>query len=251
MMGLSLPNELEDGAGTPLILLHGWLGSRESWQQVRDHLDVDNPLLVYDQRCHGDAPCQGFDFGDLADDLHALVQGHGLDDPVLVGHSMGGMVALTYAARHGAPAGLLLLGTSAATPDPELESPAFYLDRFGEMDRRAWAERITDNYIDGRGPLWEETVEQLVAADDEAVVSGLRAMVDYDVRGELDAVDVPARVVGGHRDRAIPPHQVEELADLLDCPFDMIESAHLMLQEVPGMVADTIDAFAGETANQS
>ncbi|MFB6265572.1 MAG: alpha/beta fold hydrolase, partial [Candidatus Nanohaloarchaea archaeon] len=157
-----------DGVGVPVVFLHGWLGSIDSWKQVRKELDIPNPLLFYDQRCHGGSPCEEFDFDDLAQDLHALVEVHGFEDPVLVAHSMGGMVALTYAVNHDNLGGLLLFGTCASTPEPGLESPKFYLDNFHEMDRRQWSEMIADNYLGDRDVgLREGTVKELMAADEE------------------------------------------------------------------------------------
>ncbi len=247
MNAADLATQSEPGTGTPIVFLHGWLGSKESWRQVRRDLDIDNPLLFYDHRCHGESPCAEFDFDDLADDLHTLIAQHGFEDPVLVGHSMGGMVALTYAVRYDTLGGLVLLGTCASTPEPEVKRPQFYLDNFHEMEREEWAEMIAENYLgQGAGPLWEETVQELVAADDEPVISGLEAMVEYDVRDELDSVDVPAMVVGGRQDGAITPEKSRELADLLDCRLEMIDSSHLMLQEVPGTVTTLLASYLEE-----
>ncbi|MFB6147508.1 MAG: alpha/beta fold hydrolase, partial [Candidatus Nanohaloarchaea archaeon] len=134
-----------EGDGTPLVFIHGWLGSKESWRQVEKELDLENPMVFYDQRCHGNSSCSKFDFDDLAEDLEQLLEMLGVEEPVLVGHSMGGMVALKYAAEKEV-SGLCLLGTSAETPEPDNHSPRFFLEKFGSMDRRAWAMEIVKNY---------------------------------------------------------------------------------------------------------
>ncbi|MDY6766485.1 MAG: alpha/beta hydrolase [Candidatus Nanohaloarchaea archaeon] len=236
------------GDGTPLVFLHGWLGSTASWQQVREHLNVDNPLLFYDQRCHGDSPCEAFDFDDLADDLHSLIEQHGFEDPILAGHSMGGMVALTYAVNHDNLGGLFLLGTCASTPEPETGSPSYFLERFGEMDREEWARTMVDNYTHETTAeaFREETVRQVVDAGATPIESGLRAMIDYDVRPALDGLTVPASVIGGRHDKAITPEKVEELARLCGCEAEFLDAAHLLLQEAAEAVAGLLEQFVSQ-----
>ncbi|MDY6765892.1 MAG: alpha/beta hydrolase [Candidatus Nanohaloarchaea archaeon] len=240
-------DELVAGEGTPLVFLHGWLGSRRSWRQVREHLELPNPLLFYDHRCHGESPCSEFDFTDLADDLHRLVEEHGLQSPVLVGHSMGGMVALTYAVRYDNLGGLFLSGTCASTPEPEIHSPSWFLDRFDRMDRGDWADLIVENYFpEGQYPRITETArEELRTADRVPVTCGLEAMIDYDVREDLHGVDVPAAVVGAEQDHAITRDRVEELADLLDCTEQMIDTCHLIPEAEPRRYAELVESFVG------
>ncbi len=236
-----LPVTVADGTGTPLVLVHGWIGSRASWDLVLPHLDLPGPVVRYDQRCHGDAPCTPFDLDTLAADLQHVIDTHCDEPPVVAGHSMGGMVALTHAVTHGSTAGLVLLGTCASTPEPARHSPAWFLDRLDTMPRDDWAERIADNYLpDGPAHLHDATVQELVAADDRPLRDGLDAMVRYDVRDDLPGLDVDAHVVGGTRDGAITPAKTRELADLLDTDPVMLDASHLMLQETPAAVASHI-----------
>lgn len=241
-MTADLPVTVEPGEGRPLVLVHGWMGSRASWDRVLRELDVPNPVVRYDQVCHGDAPHEPFDMETLAADLRDVIATHCDEPPLVVGHSLGGMVALTHAVEDGSPVGLLLLATCASTPEPRHRSPAWFLEQLDTMDRGEWAERIADNYLpDGPAELREMEVDILTAADERPLRSGLEAMVDYDVRGALPDLDVEAHVVGGTRDAAITPDKVRELAALLGVEPAMRDSSHLMLQEIPGQVAETIE----------
>ncbi len=233
------------GDGTPVIYVHGWLGSAASWDAVRNEMTVEHPAVVYDQRCHGDSACTPFDRIDqLVDDLAAVVDDAGIAAPVLAAHSMGGMVALQYAATRPV-AGLFLVGTCADTPSPAVRSPRWFLDRFGEMDRAEWAELVVDNYTADCTPheVVDAARQQLRDADDVPVESGLRAMDRFDVRDDLDAVEAPVTVVGGRHDRAITPEKVAELAALLGVDPVMLDAAHDMLHEVPAQVSDRLDSF--------
>lgn len=247
--GTGIVYETRDGTGTPIVFVHGWLGSRAYWDRVIRRIDTGNPLLWYDQRCHGDSDCSRFDMDTLVADLDRVLDDAGHDRPALVGHSMGGMVALRYTADHpDRVSGLFLAATSASTPDPAVESPRFFLEELDRMDRGDWADMILDNYMGEQASeeIRAASREQLIAADEVPVRCGLQLMIDYDVRDRLDAVDVPVSVVGGRHDRAITPEKVDELAALLGVDPVMLDTTHEVVAEEPGRVAALIEAFIGE-----
>ncbi len=235
-----------DGTGVPLVFIHGWMGDRESWERIDTFLNVANPKLFYDQRCRGDSPCTPYDtFEELADDLHQLLQHESIEQPVIVGHSMGGMVALTYATMYDNLSGLVLIGTCASTPEPEIRSPDYFLDQLDQMDREKWAEQIVENYMPGSGNrfLRFEAKDELQDGDERPLRYGLNAMVSYDVRDALTDVDIPSQVIGGEHDAAITPEKVQELADLLDSDINWVDASHLMLHEEPRAIARSIEQF--------
>lgn len=87
------------GDGPPLIVLHGLLGASGNWHTLSSTA-FGNHFTVYavDLRNHGRSPHSDvFDYPAMAEDLHALVQQHGLEQPHLLGHSMGGKAAMQYA----------------------------------------------------------------------------------------------------------------------------------------------------------
>lgn len=89
-------------AGLPLILLHG-IGSRGvSWWPVVDALATRFRLVVPDLRGHGDSdkPESGYQLTDYAGDLAGLIETLGIDRPLIVGHSLGGVVTLVWAVFH-------------------------------------------------------------------------------------------------------------------------------------------------------
>ncbi|MFB6213255.1 MAG: alpha/beta fold hydrolase [Candidatus Nanohaloarchaea archaeon] len=241
----------EEGEGTPIVFVHGWLCTKDTWRKVEEELELNNPLVFYDQRCHGDSSCSEFDFGDLAEDLKNLVEKLGIEEPVLVGDSMGGMVSLKYAVEYDNFSGLFLTGTSASTPEPENYSPRFFLEKFGSMDRRAWALEIVENYAADTEleDAKDAARRTLIEAGDTEVIYSLGSMMSYDVRDQLKELNVEAEVVAGTRDGAITMEKSRELADLLDCRLREIDATHLMLQEQPGEIADLLEDFVSSTTS--
>jgi esterase len=86
-----------------LVFLHGIMGQGRNWLSIAKKFSKQFQCLVYDQRGHGRSfhPNQGFELGDFSKDLHELLESIGWKEPIhLVGHSMGGRVALSYASQN-------------------------------------------------------------------------------------------------------------------------------------------------------
>jgi pimeloyl-ACP methyl ester carboxylesterase len=85
----------------PMILLHGLCGNAHYWDFFARKLMQDYHILALDQRGHGDSSwAESYGPGDYALDFQAFIRELRLSDIVLVGHSMGGINAVIYAARH-------------------------------------------------------------------------------------------------------------------------------------------------------
>jgi len=240
--------EVQEGEGRPVVFIHGWLGSHQSWKAVEKHLDDGAPHIFFDLRCHGKSSCSKFSFEKLAEDLENLLTELDLDKPVLAGHSMGGMVALTYTTLYNNYSGLFLVGTCASTPEPENYSPRFFLEKFGSIKRTTWAKLIVENYAPetSKPRIKSMALRELVEANDTEVIYSLGSMIDYDVRSELKELDTSAAVVSGENDGAITQKKSAELAELLDCSLHQIETSHLMLQEKPEKVAELLEDFLNQ-----
>ena len=87
------------GSGPPIVLLHGITEDRRTWEPLLQRMAERATVLAVDLRGHGASPVQApFDLASMAGDVHALVARYGLDTPLVIGHSMGAMVATAYAA---------------------------------------------------------------------------------------------------------------------------------------------------------
>lgn len=89
------------GEGQPLIILHGLFGSSDNWQTHGKKLAEYFQVFLVDQRNHGQSDwSDDFSYDIMADDLHDLIEKEELEDIIIVGHSMGGKTAMTYAQKY-------------------------------------------------------------------------------------------------------------------------------------------------------
>jgi len=112
------------GAKPPLILLHGLSGSGACWGPLARALEDEYDVVMPDARGHGgtSTPPSGYRYEDFAGDVVGLINGLGLVDPILLGHSMGGMTAAVVATRS-APKirALILADPTFLDPDRQRE----------------------------------------------------------------------------------------------------------------------------------
>jgi pimeloyl-ACP methyl ester carboxylesterase len=112
------------GEGSPILLLHGWLGSHYHWRRLAPLLATRHTVIAVDARGYGesDKPAQGYDGRTIAADLLGIADSLGIGEFVVCGHDMGALPALLLAAdRPERARGLIYV-------DEPL--PGYNLDRF-------------------------------------------------------------------------------------------------------------------------
>ena len=88
----------EVGAGAPVVILHGLFGSTTNWRGIAQRLAERHRVLLLDLRNHGASPwSEGMTYSEMAADVRVTIDKRGLGPVALVGHSMGGKVAMTLA----------------------------------------------------------------------------------------------------------------------------------------------------------
>jgi pimeloyl-ACP methyl ester carboxylesterase len=187
------------GAGRPMILLHGGLGSGEMFGPVLPTLAERHQVILPDLQGHGrtadiDRP---IDPRLLADDIAALIDHLGLDRPDLVGFSLGGWVALHTAAKYPAKVGRLVMASANTRPDaiyPEMRAQQ------GQVSAAA-AEFLTDT------PMYQlyqrvaprpEDFGRLLDKIGEAMAK------EFDFTEEVRGLQVPTLIVAADADMAPP-----------------------------------------------
>ncbi|WP_339785105.1 alpha/beta fold hydrolase [uncultured Imperialibacter sp.] len=89
------------GQGKPLIILHGLFGASDNWLTIGKSLSEHFEVYLVDQRNHGQSfhdPEHNFDV--MAEDLANFIKENNITQPIVLGHSMGGKVAMNYALSH-------------------------------------------------------------------------------------------------------------------------------------------------------
>lgn len=85
----------------PLIILHGFFASSRNWRQIAQKLSENYNVFVLDMRNHGSSPHHPLmDYPSMSADLLCFIDQHGLNKVNLIGHSMGGKVAMWFALNH-------------------------------------------------------------------------------------------------------------------------------------------------------
>lgn len=89
------------GEGTPLIILHGLFGTLDNWQSLAKILSEDYMVFIVDLRNHGRSPhSPDFSYELMAEDVHAFMVDNWIHEAYVMGHSMGGKVAMHLATHH-------------------------------------------------------------------------------------------------------------------------------------------------------
>jgi pimeloyl-ACP methyl ester carboxylesterase len=192
------------GAGRPLILLHGGLMSGEMFGPVLPQLAERHQVIAVDLQGHGrtadiDRP---IDVRLMAGDIAALIDHLKLDQPDLVGYSLGGGVALQTAAQY--PAKVRRLVAAAANIRPDAIYPEMRVQQ-GQVGAAA-AEFMKDT------PMYQ--LYQRVAPRPEdfpRLLDKLGASMskDFDYAKEVRGLRVPTLIVAADADMAPPSHYVE------------------------------------------
>ena len=192
------------GSGSPLVLLHGGLGSGEMFGPTLAALAEHHRVILPDLQGHGrtadvDRPLH---VATMADDIAALIDHLGVDQPDVVGYSLGGGVALQLAVRH--PAKVRRLVAASAN----IKRSAIYPEM---LEQQAQVNAAAAEFLKGT-PMWE--LYQRVAPRPEDFPRlldkiGAAMAQDFDFSDEVRGLQVPTLVVCADADMAPPSHYVE------------------------------------------
>src|SRR3954469_25342335 len=105
----------EDTGATPLAILHGLFGSGRNWASIAQRLAAHRRVICFDLRNHGaSAWAGGMQYGEMAEDVLAMLDERGYRRAALLGHSMGGKAAMVAALRD--PGKVERVGAGESTP---------------------------------------------------------------------------------------------------------------------------------------
>lgn len=109
----------EYGAGPPVVILHGLFGSGRNWRSIAQRLAMHHRVVAFDLRNHGASPwAEGMSYGIMVEDLRASLRARGIEHAALLGHSMGGKVAMLTALLHPAEVDRLVVVDIAPVRNP-------------------------------------------------------------------------------------------------------------------------------------
>jgi pimeloyl-ACP methyl ester carboxylesterase len=211
------------GTGRPVVLIHGWPLSGESWASTVPALqEAGYRVVTYDRRGFGrsDKPKTGYGYDQLSDDLKSVLDALDLDDVTLVGFSMGGGEVARYVAKHGAeklhsvvfaaavPPYLLQTSGNPDGPLPASEAAKMAAGLTANQD--AFYDDFVTSFYSADGELKVSEQQRQTAlrlAGQASKVAALEAMTSFantDFRDDLAKVAVPTLVLHGGSDGVVP-----------------------------------------------
>ncbi len=214
----------EWGSGRPIVLIHGWPLSSDSWdEQAMALADAGFRAIAYDRRGFGRSgqPWSGYDYDTLADDLADVMAATGADkDSTLVGFSMGGGEVARYMSRHDGKGVIAASLISSVVPymlktdDNPDGVPEEELKKIGDgikQDRPGFFQSFVKDFY-GVGWVSSPVSEgRLQWAWQVAMQAGLKPTLacaesfgHTDFRPDLPSFHVPTLVIHGTGDKTVP-----------------------------------------------
>lgn len=210
------------GSGRPIVMVHGWPLSGESFKANEAALTAAGlRVITYDRRGFGrsDKPVVGYHYDRLASDLHDLVTHLDLTDAVLLGFSMGGGEVARYCSTYGTDrlSGVVLSGSICPALKQNERNPdgAMPFEAFQEMSEACAADHpgfvdqfVTNFFSNSDGLTVSEEVRQValqqaLASDPQAAAECILIWAT-DLREDCARINVPALLIHGDGDQNVP-----------------------------------------------
>jgi pimeloyl-ACP methyl ester carboxylesterase len=273
------------GAGTPLVMVHGWMDVAASWQFVVDALDGERWVIAPDWRGYGGTQAAGADnfwFPDYLADLDFLLDHYSPDAPVdLVGHSMGGNIAMLYAGSRPQRIRRLVnlegFGMAATKPSMAPTRYAKWMDELkalhrGEMALKPYASaagvaarlmktnrRLTQDKADWLAQHWARPDAEgawRIQGDAAHKITNAQLYRVDEVLEIYKAITAPTLAVEASDDslstwwqsRYTLAEYHERLKSVPDCRIGKVEDAgHMLHHDQPAKVAKLINDFLSDS----
>ena len=245
-----------DGAktGSPLVFINALGTDLHLWDALIACLPRRFRVLRYDKRGHGlsDVPPAPYSLLDHTHDLAALLERLQIDTSILIGISVGGLIALDYAGRYpGRVRALVLCDTCSRIGTPAGWSERIHavreqgLPKMADMLLARW---FAPAFATSRPADFQGFANMLLRTPQEGYLGTCAALRDADLHETVSRIKMPSLVLGGAQDISTPPDLVRQLAEAMPhARFRTIEAAaHLPCVEQPEAMAAIINPFLQE-----
>lgn len=231
------------GEGYPIILIHGLASSMSLWASLDQSQLEGVQIISYDLRGHGasERATGAHTLTKHVADLKGLLAALSIQRVVLVGLSLGGMIAMELAASNPEMvSALALLDTTAAFPQAtrdlffELASSASF-NGMGAITDKFMQLSFSPRFIE-QNPKMVATIRKgMLASDAASIAAAARMVAKIDLRQRLAAIHCPTAVLVGEQDQLAPPDLAQELVTgIKDAQLHVIpESGHASPVEQP------------------
>ncbi len=202
------------GSRPVALLIHGYMESIESWGEMISLLEPHMGIVAFDLPGHGisETPTGECSMDYFADLACALLDKEGIEKAAVVGHSMGGYVAASFAVRYpNRCSALVLLNSSPLGDTPERAEARMREIKIIESGRKELLTSLNPSrsFAPENVKRMAETIdgltEQAMMTDDQGIVASLRGMMKrHDYSAELRKLPIPQAAIFGTCDTFIP-----------------------------------------------
>jgi 3-oxoadipate enol-lactonase len=250
----------ESGQGQPLLLIAGLGYASWCWHELAAVLALDFRVISFDNRGAGrsDKPPAPYSIPMLADDAAAVLEATGVESAHVLGHSMGGYIALTLALRHPQKVrSLFLVGTSpgghGTAPVPEETQAVWRLAGTlppSEYARASMPKSFAPGWTDAHPERFERILEERLRYPTPAAcwLAQFQACAQYVSAGaEVERITVPTTVLHGAQDAVVPVANGRLLARRLPGAeyIELPDAGHLPFLEDPAAFEQHLRAHLG------
>src|ERR1700736_4650710 len=243
-----------DPALPPLVFLHGIGGAARAWRGQLDFFKGHYRTIAWDMPGYGgSAPLPTVSIAALASALQDFLQQVGATKPILVGHSIGGMIVQQLLSKNPGIAGAIVLAqTSPAFGKPDGDWQKSFIDaRLGPLDRGETLaslapalvkELVGDDPDAGGVALARDCMADVPEA---SYRTSMLALLGFDQRNALKDIKIPTLVLSGSKDKNAPAPMMAKMATYIpSANYVELEGAgHLVNLERPQAFNAALDQF--------
>ncbi len=247
----------DHGRGVPLVLIAGLASDSQSWQPILEELSLHYRVIIFDNRGTGRTITQNSKMGiqDISNDCISLIKYLGLSSVHILGHSMGGFVAMDCAIRYPQYISkLLLVGTSALNSE---RNNALFLDwastMGGEISSELWFRNIfywifTKQFFEDKEILanaLQFVIEYPYPQTEIAFRDQVYAIKAFNCSNSLGLIRSETLVIYGKEDLLFPPMDSSKILQAIpNVSFFYIDNAaHSIHTEQPKKFIESIQKF--------
>jgi 3-oxoadipate enol-lactonase len=248
-----------DPAATPLVFLHGIGGAARGWRSQLEAFSDRYHAMAWDMPGYGgSAPLASVSIATLADALADFLRETGASKPILVGHSIGGMIVQQWLATNPhAAAAVVLAQTSPAFGKADGDWQKSFIEaRLGPLDRGETMASLAPTLVkelvgddpDAHGMTMAR--ECMSSVREATYRASMMALLGFDQRQALRDVKLPVLVLSGSKDKNAPAPMMAKMASYIpSATYVELEGVgHLVNLERPKAFNAALDRFLTTSA---
>lgn len=245
----------EQGDGDTLVLLHGFLEDSTAFAPVQESLSEHFRTILIDLPGHGKSGTIGYvhSMDDMADAVEAVLQHLEINQCVMVGHSMGGYVTLSFAERYAHRlCGMGLFHSSALADSPQKQRDRQRAIDLVMKNQNSYVELTLPNLFTEKARALCKTeisalIQQAKGFSPQGIVANLRGMMQRPDRTHvLGQTELPILIIHGLEDTVVSTEAIRQQAALNRSTtfLELGQVAHMGYLEAPDICTSAIRSFA-------